>query len=149
MQLILPLFPVETKLITMSLGVYEYDGIVSYLHYGVPIYSHKADDLQSFRYITSKFILQGLCRKKEVCECFGVSYDGVNRNVKKLENEGDSVFFKEDRRHGYAHKLVPKVLKRIQKGIDEGKSNIKLALEEKVSEGAIRYAIKKGRIKKK
>ena len=149
MQLLLPIFPVETKHITASLGVFEQDEIVYYLHCGVPIFSHISEDLQSFRYITSKFILQGLCKKTEISECFGVSYDSVIRYVNKLEEQGDSGFFANDTRHGYAHKLFGQVLERVQKGLDEGKNNCWLAREEKVSEGAIRYAIKTGKLKKK
>jgi hypothetical protein len=66
MQLLLPLFPNETKLITPSLGVFKKDEIIYYIHCGVPIYSHIAEDIQSFRYITSKFITERLCRKIDV-----------------------------------------------------------------------------------
>ncbi|MFA4922588.1 MAG: hypothetical protein WC557_00150, partial [Ignavibacteriaceae bacterium] len=88
MQLLLPLFPYETKLITPSLGVFRQKEIVYYLHCGVPIFSHIAEDIKSFRYITSKFIIERLCRKIEISKCFGVSYDSVNRYVKLLQEEG-------------------------------------------------------------
>jgi transposase len=150
MQLLLPIFPVDTKLITPSLGVYKHEDIVYYLHCGAPIFSHIAEDILSFRYITSKFILQKLCRKIEICECFGVSYDSVNRYVNKLEAKGDSEFFiKDNNRHGYAHKLLPEVIERIQKMLSEGKSNTSIARKEGLSEGTIRYAIKTGKLKKK
>ena len=37
----------------MTLGVRERTGSVYYLHSGVPIYSHEANDLTKFRYVTS------------------------------------------------------------------------------------------------
>ena len=149
MQLLLPLFPYETKLITPSLGVFRQKEIVYYLHCGVPIFSHIAEDIKSFRYITSKFIIERLCRKIEISKCFGVSYDSVNRYVKLLQEEGDAEFFANEKRHGYAHKLLPEVLVRIQKSIDEGKNNCLVGREEGLSEGAIRYGIKTGKLKKK
>jgi hypothetical protein len=44
-QLLLPIFPSDTRMITLKLGVREYDGTVYYLHSGVPIFSHLSDDL--------------------------------------------------------------------------------------------------------
>jgi len=148
MQLMLPLFPNETKLITPTLGVFKKDELVYYLHCGVPIYSHAVEDIKSFRYITSKFIVERLCRKIEISECFGISYDSVKGYVKLLQEEGDAEFFSNEKRHGYAHKLLPEVVERIQKSIDEGKNNCLIGREEGLSEGAIRYGIKTGKLKK-
>ena len=149
MQLIMPLFPPEVKLITETMGVFARDGIVYYLHSGLPIYSHAESDLKSFRFITSKFILQGLCRRREISDCFGVSYDSVKRYTKILAEEGDTAFFTRDNRQGSCYKLLPEVIERMQKYLDEGKSNSEIARLEHVSEGAIRYALKTGKLKKK
>jgi hypothetical protein len=66
MQLMLPIFPVGTAIISDNLGVGRKDGLITYLHCGMPIYSHLESDYRSFRFITSKFILQGLCKKIEI-----------------------------------------------------------------------------------
>lgn len=149
MQLHLPIFPYETKLITTTLGVYRKEGIVSYLHCGVPVYSHKDEDMKSFRYITSKLILQGICRKIDIARCFGVSYDSVNRYVKKLEESGDQGFFTKDNRRGSCYKLVPEVLERMQGYLDAGENNSEVARRESVTEGAVRYMLKHGVLKKR
>jgi hypothetical protein len=149
MQLLLPIFPNETHLITASLGVFRLDGMVFYLHCGVPIFTHSEEDIDSFRYITSNLILRGLCRKIEICKVFGVSYDSVNRYVNKLKKNGDKSFFTDETRHGHAYKLLPSVLEKAQKAIDAGKSNCSVARELNVSEGALRYALKTGKLKKK
>lgn len=149
MQLLLPIFPATTAYITSSLGVCRTDGIVTYLHCGVPIFSHKEEDHKAFRFITSKFVLQGLCRKVDIAECFHVSGDSLNRYVNKLERLGESGFFKEpDNRKGSCHKLLPAVLERMQGYLDQGKSNSEIARLEGVTEGAIRYALGKGFLKK-
>ncbi len=147
-QLLLPIFPGDTRMITLTLGVREYDGTVYYLHSGVPIFSHLSDDLTKFRYITSNLILQGLCNNQDIADTFHVSTDSVRRWKKKLSEEGDVAFFKQESRHGRSHKLLPPVLDRIQAKLNQGQSSYSIAKEEGISEGSIRYAINLGRLKK-
>lgn len=149
MQLHLPLFPKDIKLITATIGVFSKDGIVNYVVSGLPVFSHSEEDVKSFRYITSKLILQGLCKRSDISKCFGVSYDSVKRYVKRLEEHGDQGFFKNDLRQGSCYKLLPDVLNRMQKHINDGKTNSEIARLEGVTEGAVRYAVKQGKLKKK
>jgi hypothetical protein len=93
MQLMLPIFPLDTRMISRCLGVYERDSIVQYIANGLPIYSHASEDLQSFRFITSNFINQGLCKSSEVSKSFGIPVDSVKRYLTKLRTEGESAFF--------------------------------------------------------
>lgn len=122
--------------------------MVYYLHSGVPIFSHVSGDLTKFRYITSNLILQGLCNNQDIVDAFHVSTDSVRRWKKKLSEEGDGAFFKEESRHGRSHKLLPAVLDRIQGKLTQGQSSYSIAKEEGISEGSIRYAINLGRLKK-
>lgn len=147
-QLLLPLFPKDTKLITPSLGVREVEGIIYYIHSGVPIYSHDKSDLTKFRYITSNMVLQGLCKGKDIVNTFHVSTDSVRRWKKRLSEKGEESFFSKEERHGRSHKLLPEVLQEIQKKMDSGQSVNSIAKEHGFEEGSIRYAIKKGRLKK-
>jgi transposase len=147
-QLLLPLFPADTRMITLTLGVREENGTVYYLHSGMPIFSHASDDMDMFRYITSNLILQGLCNNQDIVDTFHVSTDSVRRWKKRLADEGEKAFFKVEARHGRSHKLLPEVLDRIQAKLDDGKSAYSIAKEEGISEGSIRYAFKHGRLKK-
>ena len=147
-QLLLPIFPRSTQMITMTLGVIEHDGSVFYLHSGVPIFSHEANDLIKFRYITSNFILQGLCANQDIVDAFHVSTDSVRRWKKKLSEQGEVALFTQEFRHGKSHKLLQDVLERIQKKLDTCQSANSIAKEEGISEGSIRYAISQGRLKK-
>ena len=149
MQVLLPICPVGTVMISSNLGVGRKDGMITYLHGGMPIYSHLENDYRSFRFITSKFILQGLCRKIDISTCFHVSYDSVKRYVRRLEERGDRGFFTGDNRNGGSrYKLLPEVIERMQRDLDKGMSNCAIARREGVSEGTIRYAIKTGVLKK-
>ena len=135
-------------MITLTLGVRKEAGSVFYLHSGVPIYSHDAKDETKFRYVTSNLVLLGLCNNQDIVDTFHVSIDSVGRWKKKLSEEGEAAFFKEESRHGRSHKLLPDVLERIQNRLDEGRSSNSIAKEEGISEGSIRYAVSQGRLKK-
>jgi len=147
-QLLLPIFPGDTRMINMTLGVSEHGGTVFYLHSGAPIFSHSSDNLNMFRFVTSNLILQGRCTNQEITDTFHVSTDSVRRWKNKLLEEGDGAFFKEESRHGRSHKLLPGVLERIQGQLDQGRSSYSIAKGEGISEGSIRYAISLGRLKK-
>ena len=147
-QLLLPIFPRDTRMISSVVGVREHDGTIYYLVSGMPIFSHMAADLNKFRYITSNLILQGLCSHQNIADAFHVSIDSVARWKKKLIEKGEASFFTEEARHGRSHKLLPDVLERIQCKLNEGKSATSIAKEENISEGSIRYAIGLGRLKK-
>ena len=149
MQLKLPLYPKEAKLINDNIGVYEHDGLVQYLVNGLPVYCHSKGDINSFRFITSNFIHQKLCRKVDVERFFHVSEDSVSRYYKKFVEKGEEGFFGPDARQGKAHKIVGDRRERIQKKLDKGQSVNSIAKEEGVRESAIRYAIKQGYLKKK
>ena len=148
MQLQLPIFPKEAQLINEHVGVYEDDSIVQYIVNGMPIYSHAKDDLNAFRFITSNFIEQGLCRKVDIERFFNVSEDSVYRYHKKFKEQGEQGFFGDDARKGKAHKITGERRLRIQNKLDKGQSVNSIAKEEGVRESAIRYGIKQGYLKK-
>jgi len=147
-QLLLPLFPTDIRLITPLLGVQEKGGLVTYFLSGMPIYSHQKDELHKFRFTTSNFILQGLCKGSDIERTFHVSGDSIRRWKNRLLDQGEEAFFNEDKRHGRSHKLLPNVLERIQLQLDKGRSVNSIAKDEKISEGSIRYSIGLGRLKK-
>lgn len=148
MQLQLPIFPKDAQLINNILGVYEKDGLVQYIVNGLPVYCHSKEDLKAFRFITSNFIHQKLCRKVDIERFFGISEDSVSRYYKKFVKEGEAGFFGFDARHGTAHKIIGEKRERIQNKLDKGQSVNSIAKEEGVRESAIRYQIKQGLLKK-
>lgn len=148
MQLLLPIFPRDTQFITASLGIFDKEGIVTYIHCGVPIFSHSSEDLQNFRYITSKFILEGLCKRRDIADAFHVSIDSVYSSVKKLKEKGEEAFFGQEHRHGYSHKLKGEKLKEAQLCLDKQMNQSATARHVGVREGTIRYAIGVGKLKK-
>jgi len=148
MQLLLPIFPKEAKLITPSLAVYEQKGEVYYMLSGMPIFTHEITDHQQFRYITSNLVHRGLCRQVDIVNTFHVSRDSVKRYLRKFDREGLAGFVEKDGRHGRSYKMTPDRLVRIQKRLNKGESNSSIARQEGISEGSIRYMLKQGKLKK-
>ena len=149
MQLFLPMYPQSTKMLSNNVGVFELEGIVNYIANGMPIYSHGKDDLSSYRYITSNLIDKNLVTKREVVKFFGVSEISVSRYYKKFKERGANAFFGFTSSEKKCYKLLGELLKRVQEKLDKGMSNYKIAIEEDISEGTIRYALQQGRLKKK
>lgn len=149
MQLILPIFPRDAKLLSRSLMVFEKDGMVHYLANGLPVYAHDVDAINSFRFITCNFIERGLCKSSEVARCFGIPENSVSHQLRIFRKEGANAFFSRDVHDKKSHKLHGELLLRVQRGIDKGLSNNSIAKKEGLSEGTIRYALSTGTLKKK
>jgi transposase len=150
MQLQLPIFSRETKLISACVGYYTKDGIVQYIVNGLPVFAHGEEDLNSFRYIVSNFIDQGLCKRVEVQRAFHVSDDSIYRYCKLYKEKGADGFFGErapSKRR--SHKVIGVTSEKIQKELNAGRSVNSIAKEFGISEGTIRYQIQQGYLKKK
>lgn len=83
LQILLPLFPLEATLVTSLIAVQKREATVYYFNGSMPIFMHHENDIDSFRYITSQFIVNGVCRQKDIVNCFGVSLVSVKRWVKR------------------------------------------------------------------
>jgi predicted transcriptional regulator len=105
--------------------------------------------LNSYRYITAELVVTGLCSPSEISRALGVSSRNIQRYAKALREQGPEWFFNREEKRGRAHKLTDDVLKEAQQLIDKFYSVKDVAMLIGVTEGALRYHIKKGNIKKK
>ncbi len=150
MQTLLPIFQDGTILITPVLGFSKKDNFVYYYLSGLPIYSHAEKHTKKFRYISSNFVLEGLCTRRDIANAFGVSYESVKKSVKKLKEEGEEGFFSKRSNTGEGNTKIKGELQTIiQTKLDNNQSAYSIAKEENLTEGAIRAAIKRGVLKKK
>lgn len=85
LQILLPLFPLESTLINSRLAVQKREGTVYYFNGSMPIFMHSEADIDSFRFITSQLILNGNCKQVDIVNCFGVSPISVKRWVKRYK----------------------------------------------------------------
>lgn len=101
-QSLLPLFPQEATLINAVIGVQQRDGVVYYFNGSMPIFRHEKGDLDSFRFITSQLVVNGVCKQVEIVKCFGVSDISVKRWVKRYRQSqelGEFVSKKKAQKH--------------------------------------------------
>jgi hypothetical protein len=148
MQTQLPFFPTETKLINMTLGFTEHKGFRYYLHNGNPIYCHALKDKNSYRFILGNLVTNRLCTIAELSKALGEHRKNIERYTKTFREKGASPFFSRKETHGQCYKLTESLCLEIQSCLDEGISVYRIAKDHSVSEAAIRYHIKKGRLRK-
>lgn len=137
-QLILPLFTSDVTLISINIGIFSKNGIVSHLLNGMPIYSHTEGDIQAFSFFTANLISKNLYSKTEIMRAFSISKDQVVRACKIFKTEGESGFFKPENRHVHCHKLTSENLVLAQRLLDEGMNNVQIAKACHVGESAVR-----------
>jgi hypothetical protein len=149
MQMLLPIFPSTTKMLSESWGVFEKDDMVYYLHSGMPVYVHSKEDIPTYRYVTGTLVHLHACSPSQLSKVFGVNKKNFERYAKKLKEGGSVAFFDSVDNRGKCHKMLEGQLKKTQELIDNGYSQLKTSKEIGVSESAIRYHIRKGNLKKK
>ena len=119
-QIQLPIFPVGMTNITPEIGFVKKEGQVTYFNGHLPVFIHAEKDIQTFRMITSQFIITGLARQVDIVRAFGVPSRTVKRYVKLYREKGVKGFYKARGLRG-AGVLTPEVLVRVQGLLDEGK----------------------------
>jgi hypothetical protein len=65
-QLHLPLFPQGATEVTASLAFKREADQITYYHGSLPVFTHAADDLASFRMITASFALVAMSNKPKL-----------------------------------------------------------------------------------
>lgn len=149
MQTQLPFFPSDTKLINSTLGVRKVDDMVYYLHNGSPIFCHAESDLRSYRYILGNVVEMRLCKCGELSKALGIPVRTVQRYAKTFREKGsDWYFHREEKRGGY-NKLDEQSMDKAQQLLDQFIPVAQVARDLGVTEGAIRYHQRTGRLKKK
>jgi len=149
MQLQLPIFPPNTKMLSDSWGVFEKDNFVYYIHSGMPVYVHSKEDIPTYRYVTATLVHLHACSPSQLSKVFGVNKINFERYAKRLKEGGAEAFFNAKDNRGKCYKMLDENLQKAQELLDQGYSQLKISKEIGVSESAIRYHIRNGKLKKK
>lgn len=148
MQMLLPIFPSDTKLINSTLGFRQQDDTVYYLQNGLPIHCHGVEDVDSYRYITAMLVTNKICKASELADALGVKRRNIERYAQTLRQKGPHYFFNRKDNRGKTHRMTAGRMAEAQQCLDAGQSQYSIAKLLGVSEGSIRYHIKKGNLKK-
>jgi biotin operon repressor len=144
MQQQLPFFPENTKYINSTLGVFEKDLYVYYLHNGSPIFCHSKTDRNSYRFIVGNLICNKMCTISEFHESLGEARKNIERYAKTFREKGAEHFFSRKETRGQCYKMTAELLSEIQMRLDDGVSQYRISRELGISEASIRYHLKKG-----
>src|SRR5512139_1614844 len=120
-QLQLPIFPAGTTAINSALAFECRAEQVVYFNGHLPVFTHRTNDLASFRFFTTQLIVNGTASQGEIVKAFGVPLTTVKRCCRLYRERGASAFFKPPvRRQGY--RLTPEKLAEAQALLAEGKT---------------------------
>jgi hypothetical protein len=139
----LPLHPAEAIEINDTVSFVEDGKTVAYFAAGIPLFTHAREDLVGRRVAVAQIIALGLATPTELSVGLRVGRTTLYRQQQRFKSQG--VEGLADEKHGPKgpHKLTEQLVSQAQGLLDEGKSNRAVAEEVGVSEGTIRYAVRR------
>lgn len=147
MKPILPLIPHGANKISENLSIVNENGQWIYYHGVFPIFSHSQADTQSFSMITSSFILNGVCKNRDIIRAFKVSRSRVIRACNKFKEGGSKSFFSAKKTRGQATVLTPSTIKRAEDFLSDGFTCREVAVKLKIKYSTLSKGIYDGRVK--
>jgi transposase len=145
-QVQLPIFPVGATAINAQLAFQRRQEQVVYFNGHLPVFTHEAKDLASFRLFTTQLVINGTASQGEIVKAFGVPITTVKRCCKRYRQDGAGAFFKpRPRRQGT--RLTDELLAQVQKLLDEGQSVPAISAQLNILATTLHKAIDDGRLK--
>jgi len=146
-QIQLPVFPAGSQEINSELAFERRDNKVTYFNGHLPVFTHEAHDLATFRFFTTQLIINGTASQSEIAQAFGVPLTTVKRYTKKYRRGGGKAFFAPaGRRSG--SKLTPELLVRAQQLLDTELEVPAVSRQLGVLETTLHKAIASGRLQR-
>ncbi len=147
LQCYLSFLPKKAEIISDKLALVRDKGQMVFYNASGSIYSCSENDIDAVRIAQAMFVELKIARPKALAKVLGVNQSTIHRNRKKYK-EGGVEAFKAEKRHRIPYALKGKNRIKAQEYLNKGVSNRTTAKKLEVSEGSIRYAIKKGILKR-
>jgi transposase len=145
-QVQLPLFPVGSTGINAEVAFERRDDQVVYFNGHLPVFTHRTDDLASFRFFTTQLIVNGTATQGQIVRAFGVPITTVKRGCRQYRERGAAAFFKPPaRREG--HRLTSERLGEAQRLLDQGQGVPQISAQLNVLSTTLHKALHDGRLK--
>ena len=145
LQSYIPFLPDGAKLVNDHVAIYRHDSQIEFYTASGPIFSCLENDLYSLRLAQGIIGTQTHVTASQLASALNVNRSTVYRNVKKYEQGGPTALII-DKGNREAYKLSGNRSRRVQALLNKGYSLKAAAKQIGVTEGCIRYAIKKGTI---
>jgi len=142
----LPLFPQGVTYITAELAFCKENGQVTYFNGHMPVFIHDAEDIATFRMITSQFCVNGTAKQADITRAFGVTAISVKRAVKRYRERGPQGFYAPRPTRGAAVLIEP-VVAEIEEFLDAGLSEGDIAGRLGLKPDTLRKAVRAGRVR--
>jgi len=145
-QVQLPLFPSGTTVINEALAYERREDQVVYFNGHLPVFTHRTDDLASFRLFSTQLIVNGTATQGQIVRAFGVSMTTVKRGCRRYRERGAAAFFKPPaRRQG--SRLTPERLAEAQRLLDQGQRVPEISAALGILPSTLHKALKDGRLR--
>ncbi len=142
----LPVLPDGAIRVGAELAMTRSDGVLTFWNASGPVFQCDEDDIAGIRRALVMFTEMGLAKATTLADVLGVHRNTAHRWQKRFKEEGPAGLDPVKRGPRGGHKLRDGRLAEAQGHLDEGRSNREVAKQVGVSEGAIRNALKKGRL---
>jgi transposase len=145
LQSYIPFLPQGAQLVNDHLAIYRHNSQIEFYTASGPIYSCAENDLYGFRLAQGILVKQTKATPAQLAKALGVNRSTVYRNFKKYE-EGGAASLLVDKSNRNAYKLSGKKCRQVQGLLNKGYSLRVAAKQVGITEGCIRYGIRKGSI---
>ena len=144
-QVQLPMFPAGSRNLNDDLAFRSDGDSVVYFNGHLPVFTHRKDDLASFRMFTSQLIVQGSATQGHVAKAFGVPLISIKRSTRLYRTAGPAGFFvPKERREG--NQLNEPKLAAARVLIEQGQPLVVVSQQTGVLIDTLRKAIRAGRL---
>jgi hypothetical protein len=149
LQTYIPFLPEGAEPINNHLAIYRHDEKIEFFTASGPIYSCRESDQYGVRLAQGIIVSQTAATPTELAKALDVNRTTVYRNFKMYQGGGPAALIIDKKDNRKAYKLNGKVKGQVQKLLNKGYSLKAAAKQAGITEGCIRYAIKKGTIVRK
>jgi transposase len=149
LQCYIPFLPEGAKPINDHVAIYLHDDKIEFYTASGPIYSCRKSDLYGLRLAQGIIVTQTGTTPAEIAKALNINRTTVYRNLNRYQQDGPAALIIDKKRNRKAYKLNGKVKRQVQTLLNKGYSLKAAARQVGITEGCIRYAIKKGTIVRK
>ena len=146
LQSYIPFLPEGAKPINNHVAIYRHDDKIEFYTASGPIYSCREGDMYALRLAQAIIITQKATTPAEIANALNINRTTAYRNLNRYKKHGPAGLITDKKTNRRAYKLNGVTKRKVQTFLNEGYSLKAAAKKSGITEGCIRYAIKKGAI---
>jgi hypothetical protein len=148
LQSYIPFLPKGAEPINNHVAIYRHDEKIVFYTASGPIYSCQESDLYGLRLAQGIIVTQTATTPAQIAKALNINRTTVYRNLNRYQQDGPAALIIDKSNRG-AYRLNGRVKSQVQILLNKGYSLKAAARQAGITEGCIRYAIKKGTLVRK